>query len=123
VAISSAHKKENHIRVKTTKMSLVFVFVLLVVVPRHSVAQSCLPYPTEKGGAVSSIQLVTLNKNAVVNSSLFDVSYSASLKLRPIGFRPAQYSTNNCLASPKDEANQLFSDRVSGVGTAKTQPK
>lgn len=100
------------------KISLIVAFVLLVVVPQASVAQSCLPYLTKQAYYNYGIQLVTLNKNGVASSSSFEVSYKEGIKIRPTGFGPAQWSTDNFFA-PKDAAKQLFSDRSSG---AKSQP-
>ncbi len=109
-------------RITIIKISLIVAFVLLVVVPQVSVAQSCLPYLTKQDYYNYGIQLVTLNKNGVASSSSFEVSYKEGIKIRPIGFRPAQWSTNNYF-EPKDAAKQLFSDRTSGgFDKAKSQP-
>ncbi len=113
-------QEENHMRIKIIKMSLVVVFGMLVAAPQHSIAQSCLAYLTnQEGTAGNTIRLVTLNKNGVASWSNFEVSYKAGGKSPTGGVRPASWSTYN---PPKDEAKQLFSDRYSGVGTAKTQP-
>jgi hypothetical protein len=109
-------------KINLINLSLIVAFGLLVTVPRGAVAQSCLPYLTKQDQYNYGVQLVTLNKNGVASSSSFGVSYKAGIKIRSIGFRPAQWSTDNFFA-PKDVAKQLFSDRTSGgFDITKMQP-
>jgi hypothetical protein len=110
-------------KIKIINISLMAAFALLVAVPQTSaVAQSCLPYLTKQDRYNYGVQLVTLNKNGVASSSSSGVSYREGIKIRPLGFSPAQWSTDNFFA-PKDVAKQLFSDRASGGSDiAKIQP-
>lgn len=110
-------------RINIIRLSLVFAFGFLAAFPQHSVAQSCLPFLTkQENSASNTVKFVTLNKNGAASWSSFSVSYKTGGKSPTGGLRPAQWFTDNASDPKKDEAKQLFSDRATGVGTAKMQP-
>lgn len=114
-------KEKKQMRIILRLIGLVFAFAILLSVPQHSTAQSCLPF-LKKKDLTHVAHFMTLNKNGVGSWSQFKVSYRESVRHVPGYVRPAQWYTNLDNAAKPDETRQLFSDRYSGFIRENQQP-